>query len=368
MEGHGRHTAVGHHFGIAVIGLGEGKGLVKGLQGHPDLEVVSVCDSNTVLTQRIAAQYDIPHSTGELCESLERPGVDIVVIYTPDQLHLKHIQMSFEAGKHVICTKPLVNSLDEAHTVLALARQHPQQRLMVGQSSRFFSRFFGSMQRQRTTFEAGKLGELYFVETAYVHDMRWFYANRVWAGEGAFDLLYACCSHPVDLARWYLGDVAEVQALADRSAIGAAAGFHNQDIFIVNLHFTSGRTGRVLGLYGLEQAHALRPWIEVGLYGTTGSMVAHYPQFEAVIKLKDQPERKELYFEDTYHYFQFEGVNHHAGEFVNYTEYFARSLVAGEIPQPDAIDGYKTLATLEAIRQSMRLGTTVMVDYGTLAR
>lgn len=363
MEGHGRHTAVGRHFGIAVIGMGEGKGLVKGLQGHPELHTISVCDLNGSLAHDIAAQYGVAHSTTALQETLKQPGVDIVVIYTPDQLHLEHIQMAFEAGKHVICTKPLVTSRAEADTVLSLVQHYPQQRLMVGQSSRFF----GSMQRQRATFETGNLGDLYFIETAYVHDMRWFYGNRAWARQETFDLLYACCSHPVDLARWYLGDVAEVQALADRSAIGAAAGFPNEDIFSINLRFTSGRTGRVLGFYGLEQAHALRPWIEVALYGSAGSMVAHYPQLEAVIKLKDQPERKELYFEDTYHYFQFEGVNHHAGEFVNYTEHFARSLVNGDVPQPDAINGYKTLATLEAIRQSIRLGTTVAVDYATLA-
>src|SRR5690606_26020003 len=113
---------------------------------------------------------------------------------------------------------------------------------------------------------------------------------------------------------------------------------------------------------GLEQPHALRPWIEVGLYGSRGTMIASYPQLQAVIKLEDEPERQEHYFEDVYHYFQFEGVNHHAGEFVNYAEYFASCLVTGETPQPDAYDGFKTIATLEAIRRSVRSGRPEPVE------
>lgn len=44
MEGHGRHTHIGKLFGIGVVGLGEGKGLVRGLQGHPELKVRAICD------------------------------------------------------------------------------------------------------------------------------------------------------------------------------------------------------------------------------------------------------------------------------------------------------------------------------------
>lgn len=352
MEGHPKHSRIGREFGIAVVGLGEGKGLIKGLHGHPELRVVSLCDTNASLASEIAARFDIPHYTTELNTALALSNVDIVAIYTPDQLHVAHIQAALKAGKHVVCTKPLVNSLAEAREVIALADAHPELRLMVGQSSRFF----GSMQHQRSAFEAGKLGELSFMEASYVHDMRWFYHNRAWAREGDFDLILACCSHPVDLARWYLGDVREVHAFADRSAIGEAAGFHGNDTFVVNLRFESGRIGRVLGFFGLEQPHALRPWIEVSLYGTRGSMISSYPQLESIVKLEGELERKETYFEETYHYFQFEGVNHHAGEFVNYLEHFARCLVAGKAPQPDARDGFKTIATLEAIRASTRSG------------
>lgn len=358
MEGHGRQRRVGGQFGLAVVGLGEGKGLVKGLAGHPDLKVRVVCDLDAGLAARTAAAYGVPRWTTSVEEAVAEPGVDIVCVYTPDSLHLAHIELALSASKHVICTKPLVNSLAEARRVVELVEAHPGQRLMVGQSTRFF----GPMQRQREALERGDLGELSFVEASYVHDMRWFYGQRAWAREGECDLVMACCSHPVDLARWHMGDVVEVHAYADRSHVGAAAGFAGYDTFVVNLRFANGRIGRVLGLYGLEQPHALRPWIEVALYGSKGTFVASYPQLQAVVKLEGEVERQERYFEDVYHYFQFEGVNHHAGEFVNYTEYFARCLVEGEVPQPDAYDGFKTIATLEAIRSSVRSGGPERVE------
>lgn len=358
MEGHKRHTHIGKSYGIAVIGLGEGKGLIKGLKGHPELQVVAVCDVNTELVDNIQKEFEVPNGYHSLKQMVEQEDIDIVAIYTPDQLHFDHIKTSFQAGKHVICTKPLGNSLAEGREVLRLVEENPQTKLMVGQSSRFF----GPMQEQRKAFDKGKLGELSFVEAHYVHDMRWFYGNRPWAKDGGFDLLFGGCSHPVDLVRWYMGDVEEVFAYANRSKTGESAGFSGNDTFIINLKFKNGNIGRVLGLYGLEQPHQYRPWIEVATYGSKGTFIAKYPQLESLVKYEGEYERMESYFEDNYHYFQFEGINHHAGEFVNYLEYFARCLTTGEKALPDALDGFKTIATLEAVRQSIRTGNPVQVE------
>ena len=55
MEGHPHYRRVGRRFGFAVIGLGEGKALVKGLEHHPDLRVV--CDLSPERVAGIASQY-----------------------------------------------------------------------------------------------------------------------------------------------------------------------------------------------------------------------------------------------------------------------------------------------------------------------
>src|SRR5690606_12488400 len=84
-------------------------------------------------------------------EMLARSEVDIVAIYTPDALHAEHIERAFEAGKDVICTKPLVNDADGARRILEAGRR-TGRKLLVGQSTRFFEPF----RRQRAAFERGE--------------------------------------------------------------------------------------------------------------------------------------------------------------------------------------------------------------------
>jgi len=56
------------------------------------------------------------------------------------------------------------------------------------------------------------------------------------------------------------------------------------------------------------------------------------------------------------HYFRFEGKSHHAGEYQNYLEYFARCLDTGETAYPDLKEGIGTVAVLQAMEQSLQSG------------
>src|SRR6185436_3994667 len=101
-------------------------------------------------TKLAAACAELPglFATTDYDELLAHPEVEVVAIYTPDPMHGEHVVRAFEAGKDVICTKPLVCSMEDARTVLAVARARGR-RLLVGQSTRFFEPFL----RQRAAFE-----------------------------------------------------------------------------------------------------------------------------------------------------------------------------------------------------------------------
>ena len=51
------------------------------------------------------------------------PDVDVVYVASPHSLHLEHARLAFEAGKHVLCEKPLTLNLAEAEAMVALARE-----------------------------------------------------------------------------------------------------------------------------------------------------------------------------------------------------------------------------------------------------
>ena len=90
-----------------------------------------LCDLNEDLCKKRAKEYGLTRYTTSYEDMLADPAVDGVAIYTPDPLHGEHVRMALEAGKHVICTKPLFKGLDEAKAVYDLWRDS-RLAVMVG--------------------------------------------------------------------------------------------------------------------------------------------------------------------------------------------------------------------------------------------
>jgi predicted dehydrogenase len=271
-------------------------------------------------------------------------------------MHGEHVVRAFEAGKDVICTKPLVRSMEDARTVLAVARARGR-RLLVGQSTRFFEPFL----RQRAAFEGGEIGALELLDAHYIHRMDWFYAKSPWAVTDT-DWVYLGLSHPVDLARWYLGSIAEVHAYGSRSELGAKVGLTGFDVYVVNLRAEDGKLGRVMGHYGLEELPSARNAIELLLYGSAGTSQAQYHDMRYRYTCPDGTERTEdpLYALRHY-YFNSEVHGMHYGEFANYAEAFCRALIEGRACSPDLVEGIETFCVMEAIRRSARSGVPVAI-------
>jgi len=154
------------------------------------LELGCICDLNEDLCKERAAEFRFNRYTTRMDEMLSDPSIDVIGIYTPDPLHATHIRQCLEANKHVICTKPLLDNLKDAKSLLEAAKK-TDKRVFVGQSSRFFE----PMMRQRADFEAGKHGNLFSVEAHYHADHRWFlkkdWAKKWWI-EMALRWSFAC--------------------------------------------------------------------------------------------------------------------------------------------------------------------------------
>jgi predicted dehydrogenase len=82
-----------------------------------------------------------------------------------------------------------------------------------------------------------------------------------------------------------------------------------------------------------------------------GASQADYHELRYAWKIGDQAAIESFEAQRAY-YFRFGGVSHHAGEYQNYIEYFARCLAAGETPKPDAREGIVTVALLQAMDES----------------
>jgi predicted dehydrogenase len=107
-----------------------GTGLIGGfytktLQGRRTRDRVGVVYSRSEeRASAFAAEWDIPHWTTDLREAIEHPSTDTVVVGLPNDQHEEAIRIAAEAGKSVLCTKPLARTADEAKRILDLVEKH----------------------------------------------------------------------------------------------------------------------------------------------------------------------------------------------------------------------------------------------------
>lgn len=336
---------------LGILGLGEGRSTISAALASKKVELVQICDINEALCKQRAKEFDFYQYTTNMQEMLDNPQIDAIGIYTPDKLHAQHIRMCLEAGKHVICTKPLLDDLSEAKSLVEL-QQKTGKRLFVGQSSRFFE----PMKRQREDFLKGEIGDIITVEAYYHADHRWFLA-KPWALESAFKWLYGGLSHPVDFIRWYLPDIEEVMGYGMLSSNGAAGGLKNEDTMHFIYKTIDGRVARVSGAYtGPIQPVIRDSEMSCILRGTLGCSQGDYMDLRYAVTTKGGEEKVITWEKKLKHYFRFEGKSHHAGEYNNYLDYFADSIEQGFIAYPDLYEGLGTVALLKTMEKTLKSG------------
>jgi predicted dehydrogenase len=341
---------------LGILGLGEGRSTMSAALNSPKWQLKTICDLNENLCRQRAEEFNFPHYTLKYEDLLTDPEIDVIGIYTPDKFHATHVKAALSHGKHVVCTKPFIDDLAEARSIIDLV-ESSGKKVFVGQSSRFFE----PMRRQRQDYEAGLIGELITVEAYYHADHRWF-LEKGWSLENAFKWLYGGLSHPVDLVRWYLPDIAEVMGYGMLSANGRKGGLHHEDTMHFIFKAADGRVARVSGAYtGPVQPVIRDSEMSCILRATEGCSQADYMDLRYAVTTNTGEEKLITWEHKLKHYFRFEGKSHHAGEYQNYLEYFHDSLLEDTIAYPDVREGIGTIALLKAMEESLAIGAPVKV-------
>jgi predicted dehydrogenase len=193
------------------VGAGIGVSHLAGFwQLRDRFAVVNVCDLNVTRAQALATQYEGVGVTTDLAGVMADPGIDIVDICLPPHLHFRACMEAMEAGKDVICEKPLVTSLKEADALAAKAAQTGRSIFPV-----FQYRYGLGTAQLHALIEAGLAGRCYAgsLEThwdrpASYYDIDW---RGTWTGESGGALL-GHAIHIHDMLTSILGPVAQVHA------------------------------------------------------------------------------------------------------------------------------------------------------------
>ncbi|MFZ5964833.1 Gfo/Idh/MocA family protein [Thalassococcus sp. BH17M4-6] len=198
----------------AIVGAGIGAEHLAGYRALPDrFAVTTLCDLDTARATAATGRDPAIRITADLDTVLADPDIDLVDVCLPPHLHFPVSVQALEAGKHVICEKPIVRSLAEADRLQAAAQSAGRRVFPV-----FQYRYGRAMAQLEALMAAGLAGKAFVasIEThwnrgAAYYDIPW---RGTWAGESGGALL-GHAIHAHDLLCRVLGPVAEIAAFAD---------------------------------------------------------------------------------------------------------------------------------------------------------
>ncbi|MBC7288105.1 MAG: Gfo/Idh/MocA family oxidoreductase [Armatimonadetes bacterium] len=200
-------------YGFAVIGCGVISGThCDAITRIPNARLVAVMDKVEAAARAAAERWGCEWFTN-LDELLARDDIDVVNVVVPSGLHAKIGIQAAEAGKHVICTKPIDITLEAIDELILACRRN---NVKLGATHQL--RSYPVYKQIKQAIEEGRLGRLLYAN-AFVPWYRSpeYYAGS-WHGTKALDgggALMNQSIHYVDLLVWLCGDVAELAGLAD---------------------------------------------------------------------------------------------------------------------------------------------------------
>src|SRR5262245_18733796 len=104
---------------VAIVGCGIGAEHAAAYRRLGDrFELLAICDLDEARARELAATYDIPRVATDLAPLCQMGDLDVIDLCTSPRLHFAQIQQVLASGKHAICEKPLVSSLQQVDQLI----------------------------------------------------------------------------------------------------------------------------------------------------------------------------------------------------------------------------------------------------------
>lgn len=263
---------------VGLVGVGAAAQVshIPALLKREDVELVALCDRDPEKAARVAQKFSIPRHFSRIDGLLADESIDVIDICTPNFLHAPMATAALEAGKHVLCERPLARSAAEATEMIRAARKADRILACAVQH-----RLRPDSQLLRTFVAKGELGDIYYAKAGWLRlrtqwdSDEWRRMKRESGGGVVLDLGFPM----LDLALWVLGEpkVESVSASVHRLRKGevedsAAALLRLESGVTLGLELTWGllmeKDFSFLNLFGSGGAALLNPFrIHKGMHG-----------------------------------------------------------------------------------------------------
>jgi predicted dehydrogenase len=316
---------------VAVVGVNNiGSIHCRAYRQHPDTVLAAVCDLLPERAMAAGREHGVPAYT-DLRELLDREDVHVVTVATAGvekgSHHYEPARIAIEAGKDVHVEKPISNRIEEARSLVSLAKQKG-----VRLACNLNHRFTPAAYKAKELIEQGKLGSMLFLNMRLTirnpqEDTEWFHMR-------------ALHPHSIDVMRYFAGDVKQVQAFMMK-----APGRSSWSTVSVNMEFASGAVGHLTGSYDMSMLHPIE-YCEAA--GTEGRFVidnvyesmTYYPHQSSELTVVRNP--------------LFGGMQGFDDTFAHRINRFIAQIKAGTAPEDIDASGADALAAQEVIEAAIR--------------
>lgn len=347
---------------VGIIGIGSiSETHIAAYLKNDNVELYAFCDLDEKRLSYMAEKYKILHTYTDMNEMLSLKELDAVSVCTWNSAHAACTIAALNAGKHVLCEKPMSISEEDAKTMKEAAERN-NKLLMIG----FVRRFGNDCKILKEFIDMDYLGEIYYAKATYLRRKGnpggWFGDKSRSGGGPLIDLGV----HVIDLVRYSIGNPKPISVygatfhkLADRKNIrgkkfyqSASASEHDicdvEDLATAMIRFDNGA---VLSIEASFSLNIKNDEGKIELFGTKGGAKLN-PELEIYNELNDYLSNITLDAETA---LSFDGL------FENEINHFVSCLTDGATCISPAEDGIDIMRILDAIYESAKTGHEVVL-------
>jgi UDP-N-acetyl-2-amino-2-deoxyglucuronate dehydrogenase len=256
-------------FRVGIVGYGwAATAHIPAINACPLARVTTICSARALDARELSARHGCELRTCTGYETLLRDReVDVVSICSYHAQHAAQVVAAAQAGKHIICEKPLALSLQDLR-----ALERAVRRAGVKFCVCFELRFSNQFRAIKALIDEGLLGRLHYGEVDYYHGIGPWYREFLWCTtvrNCGSSLLEAGC-HALDALLLCLGDdVEEVASYGAKSASPTYAPYEYPPTSVTLLKFRDGKVGKCASVIDCWQPY----YFHTHLVGSEGSVL-----------------------------------------------------------------------------------------------
>jgi len=334
---------------MGLIGAGTmGRWYARTFAEYERSELVAICDLQRDVAAEVAEQWQVTGVYTDYEAMLTSEDLDAVAVATPDRFHRAPVVACLEAGKHVLCEKPLATTLQDAQAMKEAAARSGKE-LMVNFGNRRRPRVQAA---RRAILEERAVGD---INDAYVelNERIDKTATLAWAAETS--PVWFLLSHCVDTLRYVTGlEIVEVMGFETRKLL-RQRGLETSDTAMFVCELSNGGHAFLGASWVFPEGYGPDIDFRLRLLGNCGLFEVQMHPHDML--LHTDRSRTINY---TYSYLDHRG--HMSHWWTDSTRFFVDCVLEGTHPTPDVEDGLACLRVLLAMDEAVETGKAVRSD------